>query len=160
SDDGKHALVLIAFIGSVFSPYYFKSRERESTTPYDHCAVNVALYGPSRRLWAFTEYRATAAQFTTEALQIGGNRLPWDHPSLHCRIDEIAAPLPWPVRGNIRLHPQARSDFALALDRNQMHWWQPLAPRATVEVEFERPAIRWRGSGYLDTNRGAAPLDE
>ncbi|MGB5835339.1 MAG: hypothetical protein WBG92_25590, partial [Thiohalocapsa sp.] len=28
SDDGEHGLTLIAFIGSVFSPYYFSGRRR------------------------------------------------------------------------------------------------------------------------------------
>src|SRR5262249_38361600 len=99
SDDGQHALVLIAFIGSVFSPYYFRSREAEFTSPYDHCALNVALYGPGFRRWAFTEYRSTAAQFKSDVLDIGRNNLSWGPAGLHCTVYEVGAPLPRPIRG-------------------------------------------------------------
>ena len=44
SDDGRHGLTLIAFIGSVFSPYYAWRAARRGD-PLDHCALNVALYG-------------------------------------------------------------------------------------------------------------------
>ena len=42
SEDGQFGLTIIAFIGSVFSPYYAWSGRRD---PLNHCAVNVALYG-------------------------------------------------------------------------------------------------------------------
>ena len=47
SDDGQHGLTIIAFIGSVFSPYYAWAGRRD---PLDHCAFNVALYGPRASL--------------------------------------------------------------------------------------------------------------
>ena len=42
SDDGRFGLTIIAFVGSVFSPYYAWRGRRD---PLDHCAINVALYG-------------------------------------------------------------------------------------------------------------------
>ena len=52
SDDGQHGLTLIAFIGSVFSPYYAWARRRGPADPQNHCALNVALYGPGGNRWA------------------------------------------------------------------------------------------------------------
>ena len=39
SDDGKEGLTLIAFIGSVFSPYYFKGRRRGDDDPRNYCSL-------------------------------------------------------------------------------------------------------------------------
>lgn len=160
SDDGRHAITVIAFLGSVFSPYYFASRDRQATIPYDHCAMNVALYGSGRGKWAFTEYPHSAMECHSDSLVIGRNQVSWDGHELECRIDEKAAPLPAPIRGTVRLYPQTSTSLALALDRQMQHWWQPLVPRGRIVVDMERPALRWSGTGYLDTNHGAAPLDE
>ena len=54
SDDGRAGLTIIAFIGSVFSPYYAFARRRGAADPEQFCALNVALYGPGGR-WAMTE---------------------------------------------------------------------------------------------------------
>ena len=49
SSDGRYGLTVIAFIGSVFSPYYFRARRRNpATAAEDHCALNVALYGEAQ----------------------------------------------------------------------------------------------------------------
>ena len=55
SDDGQHGLTIIAFIGSVFSPYYAWARERTAggaAEALNHCAFNVALYGQASHGWA------------------------------------------------------------------------------------------------------------
>ena len=52
SDDGVYGLTLIAFIGSVFSPYYKLSGRAR---PDNHCAINVSLTGPRASAWAMTE---------------------------------------------------------------------------------------------------------
>ena len=46
-----------------------------------------------------------------------------------------------------------------ALDAAGHHHWQPIAPRARVEVTLEQPALCWTGHGYLDSNRGDEPLE-
>jgi carotenoid 1,2-hydratase len=144
----------------VFSPFYFKSRDRESTVPYDHCAMNVALYGSGHGKWAFTEYTHSSVECHSDSLVIGGNQLTWDGQSLACRIDEKAAPVPTGIRGTVHLYPESSTNFALALDGPSQHWWQPLVPRARIVVAMEKPPLRWSGTGYLDTNGGSAPLDE
>jgi carotenoid 1,2-hydratase len=58
SDDGRHGITLIAFIGSVFSPYYAWARRRGGGDPEHHCALNVALYGAGGKRWALTERAA------------------------------------------------------------------------------------------------------
>ena len=56
SADGQRGLTVIAFVGSVFSPYYAAARRRqEAVAPARFCAINVALYGPNRTAWAMTE---------------------------------------------------------------------------------------------------------
>jgi hypothetical protein len=58
SDDGQHGAVIIGFVGSVFSPYYAwarRPRAQHAPRALDHCAINVALYGPGRGRWAMTE---------------------------------------------------------------------------------------------------------
>jgi carotenoid 1,2-hydratase len=44
SDDGQHGMTLIAFVGSVFSPYYAWARRKGQADPENHCALNVAIY--------------------------------------------------------------------------------------------------------------------
>lgn len=55
SDDGREGLTIIAFIGSVFSPYYAFARRRGPADPLDHCAINVALYHEAGKRWTMTE---------------------------------------------------------------------------------------------------------
>ncbi|MDX2224748.1 MAG: carotenoid 1,2-hydratase, partial [Rhodospirillaceae bacterium] len=98
SDDGRFALTLIAFVGSVFSPYYAWSGRRD---PRDHCAVNVALYGKHSARWTMTERRAAAVETTPSRLRIGPSALTWRSDGLRIDLDEIGAPLPRRVRGAI-----------------------------------------------------------
>ncbi|MEP6836808.1 MAG: carotenoid 1,2-hydratase, partial [Bradyrhizobium sp.] len=44
SDDGQYGITVIAFIGSVFSPYYAFARRKGPADPLNHCAINVAIY--------------------------------------------------------------------------------------------------------------------
>jgi carotenoid 1,2-hydratase len=54
SDDGQHGITLIAFVGSVFSPYYAWARGRGRANPNNHCALNVAIYSKGQSRWAMT----------------------------------------------------------------------------------------------------------
>jgi carotenoid 1,2-hydratase len=56
--------------------------------------------------------------------------------------------------------PSALQTAVYELDRAGRHRWQPIAPRARVDVTFTRPALRWSGWGYLDCNAGDAPLED
>lgn len=157
SEDGRHGLTLIAFIGSVFSPYYAWSGRRD---PENHCSVNVALYGAAGRRWAMTERGRTALTRDAATLSIGPSCLHWNGDSLSLRFSEVGAPLPRRIRGSLRLHPHALPGRTFALDADHAHRWTPLAPRASVEVTLEKPNCAWRGTAYFDTNAGDAPLED
>ncbi|MFN5903357.1 MAG: aminoacyl-tRNA hydrolase [Novosphingobium sp.] len=53
---------IIAFVGSVFSPYYAWAHGRGNGDPDDHCSLNVCLYGPGARRWTMTERGRSVAE--------------------------------------------------------------------------------------------------
>jgi len=159
---------LIAFLGSVFSPYYAWSRrawsrrfgsDTAAADPLRHCAINVALYGRRSRRWALTERGRDAVWRDANRLSIGPSSLAWDGSTLTARIDEVTAPLPSRIRGEVRLHPTAVEHRVATLDKAGRHRWQPIAPCARIEVDLDRPTLHWSGSAYCDTNAGDAPLE-
>lgn len=158
SDDGRHGLTVIAFLGSVFSPYYARARRAGAADPLDHCALNVALYGRPRR-WTMTERGRGSVERAPERLRIGPSALQWDGDCLVIDVDEWAVPMPRPVRGEIRIRPTAGPGVTYPLDAPGAHRWTPLAPTAQVSVRLQRPSLRWQGHGYLDHNAGDAPLE-
>ncbi|WP_439574775.1 carotenoid 1,2-hydratase [Phreatobacter sp.] len=158
SDDGRHGLCIIAFIGSVFSPYYAWRRRSGPADPADFCAVNVALYGAGARRWAMTERGAAALARTRNSLAVGPSSLEWDRDALTIRFDEMAVPWPRRVRGEVRLDAQALPDREFLLDPAGRHRWRPIAPRARVSVRLSSPDLAWQGQGYFDTNDGDRPL--
>ena len=151
---------MIAFIGSVFSPYYVRARKRGAGDPENHCALNVALYGKGAARWAMTERGRAALGRDGDSLTIGPSALAWDGTALTVDIDEIAVPLPARLRGRVRISPLAVTGHVAVLDAAGRHRWWPIAPCARVEVTMESPALRWTGHGYLDSNHGAAPLED
>jgi carotenoid 1,2-hydratase len=159
SDDGKHALVVIAFVGSVFSPYYFHARQRGHGRPENHCAINVALYGPGGR-WCMTERGEAALTRESDRFRVGPSRMTWDGQRLEYELDERCAPFGQPLRGRIRAWPRSRCELAPVLDPGGRHQWIPWSPLADVEVELEAPRLRWKGRAYLDANAGGEPLEQ
>ena len=156
SDDGRHGLTIIAFIGSVFSPYYAWSGRRD---PINHCAVNVALYGPRGKAWAMTERGRDAVNRGANALNIGPSTMAWDGSALTIAIDEIAVPVPRRLRGTVRIEPFGINTLYFHLDTARRHIWRPIAPAARVFAQFSHPDIAWRGTGYIDMNAGDEPLE-
>ena len=164
SDDGRHGVTLIAFIGNVFSPYYAWARRRDAragrgTDPANHCALNVALYGATKR-WSLTERGRNSLRRDATRLEIGSSALAWDGVTLTVSIDEITAPIPSRLRGVVRVTPTPLFGRVFTLDAPGLHRWSPLGPRSHVEVEMEKPGLRWSGAGYFDTNDGDGPLEE
>jgi carotenoid 1,2-hydratase len=151
---------LIAFVGSVFSPYYARARLRGAADPEDHCALNVALYGAGGKRWALTERGRGSLRRDRTSIAIGPSALAWDGSALTVAIDELAVPVPARIRGRVRLEPTALVADGFALDAEGRHRWRPIAPTARVEVALERPALRWSGRAYLDSNQGEAPLED
>ncbi len=140
----------------MFSPYYKASGR---AAPENHVSLNVALYGPRGRRWAMTERGASALSRDRTTLQIGPSQVRWDGNALIVDIDEVSALLRRPVRGRIRLSPQVLGQRRFRLDPQGRHVWEPLAPRARVEVSLSEPDIAWSGQGYLDANHGSEPLE-
>lgn len=162
SDDGAHGITLIAFIGTVFSPWYALARRAEGGTggdPENHVCLNVALYGSPRR-WAMTDRRRGALDRGADHLAIGPSRLDWDGEKLVITIEETTAPIPSRLSGTVTLRPDALSSRAFQLDSDGRHRWFPIAARSRVEVKLTHPALSWSGPAYFDTNEGSAPLEQ
>jgi len=121
SDDGKYALTIIAFVGSVFSPFYAGARRHNllnGVNPMQHCAINVALYAgvdgkpinaKSNRQsthrqpvhqWAMTECNVASGKVDIgEAhFKVSDTTLVWDGRQLTIDIDELNIPFPAPSR--------------------------------------------------------------
>ncbi len=158
SDDGQNALTLIAFIGSVFSPYYSWANRKSAADPLNHCAMNVVLYNKRGGYWAMTERRRASVGRSPETLRIGPSRLEWDGNVLSARIHEITAPIPRRLSGTLHVTPSAIHTGSYALDDAARHRWRPISPLSRIEVNFERPDLSWQGAAYLDSNEGDAPL--
>jgi carotenoid 1,2-hydratase len=160
SHDGACACTVIAFIGSVFSPYYAAARRRGPAEPSNHVALNVALYGVRGPGWAMTERKRAALLARPTTLRIGPSQLTWFDGALQIDITEITAPLPRRLRGRITLRPSTPLNTPIPIDLQGHHRWTPFAPAAEVEVAFSRPAWRWSGHGYFDSNDGDRPLEQ
>jgi carotenoid 1,2-hydratase len=153
-------VTIIAFVGSVFSPSYFRARARERVPAADRfCALNVALYREGGTRWAFTEHPCARVRRSPDALELGRSRIGWEGDQLVIHVDERSAGLGLPLRGTVRLHPRGLFAHPLALDPHARHHWWAVAPRAEIEVEMDSPDSRFRGSGYHDTNFGRESLE-
>ena len=159
SDDGRHGLTLIAFVGSVFSPYYALSRRWGAADPEQHCAINVALTGDGGHRWAMTERNRRSMTRTAHQFTVGSSAVRWTGDSLVADIDEVTAPFPSRLKGRISLHPAALTDTIVPLDIDRKHYWSPIAPLARVEVRLQKPHLEWNGFAYLDSNFGYTPLE-
>lgn len=160
SEDGACGIVIIAFIGSVFSPYYFRARSRGPADPENHCAINVGLYRPQGKLWAMTERSSRSLSRSATRMQVGPSGIEWRDGQLTVEISERAVPFGQKLRGRILLTPRVRNDQSFALDAGQRHIWQPISPSADIEVDLEKPDWRWRGHAYFDTNHGERALED
>ncbi len=160
SDDGRSGLTIIAFIGSVFSPYYASARKRGAGNPYRFCSINVALYGEGGKRWAMTERTERQLHQRRDRFAVGPSSLTWDGCRLTIQIDEITCPIPSRVRGRVTLTPKGLTETQVLLDGPGRHVWWPIAPACDVEVAFDKPGRNWRGHGYFDSNWGAEPLED
>jgi carotenoid 1,2-hydratase len=161
SDDGQSGLSIIAFVGSVFSPYYAWARARDGgvADPENFCAVNVALYGAAGRRWTMTERGRHHVQRSRDTFTVGPSRVHWNGTSLVIDIDEMNVPVPLRVRGRVTVTPQGLSRFVTGLDAEARHRWGPIGPCSRVAVDMAQPQARWSGHAYLDSNEGDEPVD-
>jgi carotenoid 1,2-hydratase len=146
---------VIAFVGSVFSPWYRWSGRRD---PWDHVCINVATYGPGGR-FTMTDRGRGAVRATSDTFRVGPSALHWDGARLVIDLDEVSSlPLVSRVRGRIVLTPQALADVELALTPDGAHHWRPFAPSARIAVDLGPRGV-WDGHGYFDHNRGTRALE-
>ncbi len=160
SDDGRYGLTLIAFVGSVFSPYYFKARARGATDPENYCSLNAILYGPGSKHWALTERGSGDLSRDASSMRVGPSALRFEGDRLVVDICEITVPWPRRLVGQVRVQLQQAQPRQFDLDPDARHHWWPFAPRARVEVEFDHPNLGWSGEAYADANWGEEPLED
>jgi carotenoid 1,2-hydratase len=158
SEDGTVGLTVIAFVGSVFSPYYARAIRRGAAEPENHVAINAVVYGPRAKRWAMTERGADALHRSASHVCVGPSSLRWCGDDLVVEIDEWSVPVPLRLKGTIRVRPRMLAREEYALDAAGRHRWRPIAPVADVECRFSSPGIAFRGHGYVDTNSGSEPL--
>jgi carotenoid 1,2-hydratase len=95
-----------------------------------------------------------------DSCAVGPSTIRWTGNELSLELDEIANPFPRRIKGRVRLSPEVITTRHFHLDSHRRHAWWPIAPRARVEVDLERPGLKWNGSGYLDMNAGDEPLED
>lgn len=146
---------MIAFIGSVFSPWYRWSGRRD---PFDHVCINVVTYGPGGR-FTMTDRGRPALRASADCFRVGPSALHWDGRQLVIEVDEISSPpVVSRVRGRITLTPSAITPTALDLTPDGRHRWRPFAPVARIDVQLSQ-GHQWQGHGYFDANFGEAALE-
>jgi len=159
SDDGQFGLSLIAFVGSVFSPYYAKAIRRGlNPQPMNHCALNVALYTPKGKFWSMTERPQGSVRRSQSEFVIGPSCVHWDGQALHIDIDEWSVPIPKRIKGRVSVYPEQLFNFSTPLDPRAHHHWGPIAPTSRVVVKLTHPEQSWSGHAYVDSNEGTEPI--
>lgn len=163
SDDGRWGATVIAFVGTVFSPWYFAARAAavragDPMPPAERfCGFNVAIYGPNRHWWALTE-RATATVHREERrLTVGPDTFGWEEDQVVISFDTRTMPFGGRLRGKIRLKPRVLP--AKRLEIAPGHHWQPVAPAGEATVELDSPKVSFTGHAYHDANDGVEPLE-
>jgi len=160
SDCGQYGFTIIAFVGSVFSPYYAWARRGNASPDPDHfCSLNVALYSRHANRWAMTERGASHCERSAHTFNIGPSQLHWDGQALRIDMDEICVPVPRSIKGSVRIYPEHLFNFGVNLEPECKHTWGPIAPSARVEVHLQHPAQQWKGHAYFDSNEGDEPID-
>ncbi|MEO1488151.1 MAG: hydroxyneurosporene dehydrogenase [Pseudomonadota bacterium] len=111
-----------------------------------------------------TERPRGALDRTSSELSIGPSDVRWDGNALEITIEErdtrLFNPIRRPVRGKVRVIPEALNPTSFALDPAENHIWHCMAPRARIEVTMQEPGLSWAGQGYFDHNRGSEPLEK
>ena len=107
-----------------------------------------------------TERRRASVERGPQHFAIGPSSLRWQGDHLQIELNELCAPLPYPVRGSVRLYPSALSTFMTPLDTAGRHRWGPIAACARIEVDLQNPRTSWKGEAYFDSNEGDEPVDQ
>lgn len=178
--EGRYGLTLIVFAGSVFSPHYAgRLRQGQTACGLDHPAVHFALYErpdhkrhlSQGRLWVMNEYPASAFYADDSEVRVGNTRLRYHQDGVDVDIDEDTTRFFSKPGDRVRAHLRIRTPMAIGsgvapfrLGGNasgEAHYWQPIAPAATVDVELSCAALsrRFSGHAYCDRNCGSGRLE-
>ncbi|OUW04740.1 MAG: hypothetical protein CBD16_01650 [Betaproteobacteria bacterium TMED156] len=161
SEDGRNALTIIVFVGSVFSPYYTNAQKKQKEVdPENFCAFNVALYEPNKKTWTMTERSSKFVERSEESFKVGNSNIKSFDTCIEVTIDEISTPFPKRVQGTVKVNCDKFLLYRTWLDDAQKHRWGPIAPSATIEVDIPSHNISWKGHGYVDSNEGDEPLEK
>jgi carotenoid 1,2-hydratase len=106
-----------------------------------------------------TERGRGSLRRTPASLAIGPSGLDFDGRKLVVEIDEWTVPMPRRLRGRATVDLGRVFAQTHYIDAAGRHRWGPVAPCATVDVEFDRPGIGWQGRAYVDMNEGGEPLE-
>ena len=156
SADGTRAISVIAFIGSVFSPWYRWSGRRD---PHNNVCINVATYGPGGR-FTMTDRGRSALRQSADTFTVGPSSLHWTGTELVIDINELAAPpIPGRVQGQVVITPSAVTKDELPLCADGGHVWRPFAPVSDIKVDLNSAGWQWSGHGYFDANFGTRALE-
>lgn len=158
--DGSAGLTIIAFVGSVFSPYYARARRLGPADPEHFSSLNVIFYGPDRKRWALTERGRAELDRGRDYFQVGPSGITLDSDGFTVTIDERCVPFPTPLKGEVRVRFKGVNTRCFSLHSNGRHRWWPIAPACHVEVALTKPGLHWSGEGYLDSNTGTEPLEQ
>lgn len=162
SPDQQLGMTVIFFIGSVFSPAYYRARQRGAGQPLAHSGVNVALYRPRGDQWVMTHYSEDAVTQSADQLVIGRSAITPHPDRIRIQLDDRTQPFPRlvssPLRGHIDLHLPCAPRDPVALGEH--HVWQPIAPVAHAEVHLESPNLSFAGHAYHDFNAGSRGLED
>ncbi len=159
SEDGQHGITIIAFIGSVFSPYYLWANRNNFANPDNYCCLNVAIYSKGKKRWTMTERGLKRSFRDAEIFQIGPSNIKWINDSLEININERSIPFGQKVIGKVKVYPEQLFNYSVPLDSKARHRWGPIAPTSKISVELEAPNIKWNGHAYLDSNEGDEPIN-
>ena len=122
--------------------------------------MNVGLYGDGWSRWAMTERRKNTVCRGPDFFEVGQSGIRWDNDGLTVEFNERAIPHSTPLRGRVRIEPDAMMPMTYALDAGAKHWWRPIAPSGRITVEMEKPELSWSGAGYADSNWGHEPIED
>lgn len=154
---------MIAFVGSVFSPYYHWAGRRD---PDDHVCINVALYRPGGNRWSMTERGRRAMRRDASSFHVGPSSIRREGADIVIDFDEVSVPrppaqfLPRRIKGTIRFSPDAVTSQVFNIDQDGLHKWWPVSPTGRISLDMDGGTERWSGHGYMDSNWGTEPLEE
>ena len=156
STDNEKAISVIAFIGSVFSPWY---RWYGRKNPHNHCCINVVTYGKKGR-WTMTERGESAVILKDDTFKVGPSSMRWVNNKLIVDINELTTPHLSRLKGQVIIEPSQISNIEVPLKSDGTHIWRPFSPISKIHVDLNIKGWNWSGHGYLDGNFGTRALED